>query len=82
MVTANVRIAKEDYNIRLVTGPDRGIKGIGGPKKFFHFHYTKTCKKYEILTISHIPVISQWSITCTIPLTSKELKKQKIIKIN
>ena len=68
MVTANARIAKEDYNIRLVTGPDRGIKGIGGSKKKIHFYYTKACKKYEILTISHFAVISQWSITCTIPL--------------
>ena len=58
MVTANARIAKEDYNIRLVTGPDPGIKGIGGPKKFFHFYCTKTCKKYEILTISHFAVIN------------------------
>ena len=70
MVPANVRMAKEDYNIRLVTGPDRGIKGIGGPKKFFHFYYTKTCKKYEILNISHFAVISHWYITYTIPLNT------------
>ena len=56
MVTANARIAKEDYNIRLVTGPDRGIKGIGGPKNFFHFYYTKTYKKYKILDISHFAI--------------------------
>ena len=76
------RIRETICNIRIIAGPDQGIKGIGGPKNFFHFYYTKTCKKYEILTISHFYVISQWSITCTIPLsrhTKASVKNQRDI---
>ena len=54
MVPANVRIAKEDYNIRLVTGPDSG--NIGGVAKNFFFYYTKTYKKYEIPQNSHFAI--------------------------
>ena len=54
----DARIRETICNIRIIAGPDQGIKGIGGPKNFFHFYYTKTCKKYEILTISHFAVIS------------------------
>ena len=65
------RIREAICNIRIIAGPDQGIKGIRGPKKFFHFFYTKTCKKFEILTISHIAIISHWSITYTIPLNDR-----------
>ena len=64
----NPRIRDTICNIRIIAGPDQGIKGIGGPKNFFHFYCTKTCKKCEILTISHFPVIRHWYITYTIPL--------------
>ena len=75
-MSRKARIENVLQNINWAPGLDQGLKGIGGPKIFFHFYYTKTCKKYEILTISHIPVISQWSITCTIPLIESDTKTQ------
>ena len=32
------RIREAICNIRIIAGPDQGIKGIGEPKNFFHFY--------------------------------------------
>ena len=41
------RIRETVCNIRIIAGPDQGIKGIGGPKKNFIFIIQKHAKSMK-----------------------------------
>ena len=80
LATVITRMLKQDFSIRLFTGP-YSVNTGGGANFFLNFYCRKSYKKYEIPHISHFAIKHHWNITWPIPLIKNTKCNSHKIKI-